>query len=214
MLHTVNAGHNVASMDVQWTGETPPNLQFIPGVIQAEAYLEQLGTGLEATTDEGGGQNVGYLDPGDYLGYQVEIESAGPHVMSFRTASESADGRVSMQLVDGEGGIHALGEFEFAATGGWQAWSTAEFDVDLPFQGIGLLQLSVLDAPFNLNWMAFERVVEGALTLGRATMTLSPTGTTAVARGRMCRSPTPKPSIFHPPPNLTTEAVCSKKRLS
>ena len=50
MLHTVSAGHNVASMDVQWTGEAPPNLQFIPGVIQAEAYLEQLGTGLEATT--------------------------------------------------------------------------------------------------------------------------------------------------------------------
>ena len=161
VLHTVNAGHNVASMDVQWTGETPPNLQFIPGVIQAEAYLEQLGTGLEATTDEGGGQNVGYLDPGDYLGYQVEIESAGPHVMSFRTASESADGRVAMQLVDGEGDIHSLGEFEFAATGGWQTWSTAEFDLDLPLQGIGLLQLSVLDAPFNLNWLAFERVVEG-----------------------------------------------------
>ena len=161
VLHNVSAGHNVASMDVQWTGEAPPNLQFIPGVIQAEAYLEQLGTGLEATTDEGGGQNVGYLDAGDYLGYQVEVESAGPHVVSFRTASESTDGRVSMQLVDSEANIHALGEFEFAATGGWQVWGTAEFDVDLPVQGVGLLQLSVLDAPFNLNWLAFERVVEG-----------------------------------------------------
>jgi len=161
VLHTVSAGHNVASLEVQWTGEAPPNLQFIPGVIQAEAYLEQLGTGLEATTDEGGGQNVGYLDPGDYLGYQVEVESAGPHVVSFRTASESTDGRVSMQLVDNEANIHALGEFEFAATGGWQVWGTAEFDVDLPVQGVGLLQLSVLDAPFNLNWLAFERVVEG-----------------------------------------------------
>ena len=161
VLHTVSAGHNVASMDVQWTGETPPNLQFIPGVIQAEAYLEQLGTGLEATTDAGGGQNVGYLDPGDYLGYQVEIESAGPHVVSFRTASESTGGQVAMQLVDDEGGIHALGEFEFAPTGGWQAWSTAEFDVDLPIQGVALLQLSVLDAPFNLNWFSFEGVVEG-----------------------------------------------------
>jgi hypothetical protein len=161
VLHTVSAGHNVASMDVQWTGETPPNLQFIPGVIQAEAYLEQLGTGLEATTDVGGGQNVGYLDAGDYLGYHVEVESAGPHVVTFRTASESTDGRLSMQLVDSEGNIHALGEFEFAATGGWQVWSTAEFDVDLPVQGVGLLQLSVLDAPFNLNWLSFERVVEG-----------------------------------------------------
>ena len=33
--------------------------------------------------------------------------------------------------------------------------------MDLPVQGVGLLQLSVLDAPFNLNWLAFERVVEG-----------------------------------------------------
>lgn len=161
VLRTIGGGHNVASMDVQWTGETPPNLQFIPGVIQAEAYLEQLGVGFEATADEGGGQNAGYLDPGDYLGYQVEIETAGPHLVSFRTASESSDGRVSMQLVDSEGTTHVLGEFEFYATGGWQAWSTAEFDVDLPAQGVGLLQISILDAPFNLNWLAFERVVEG-----------------------------------------------------
>ena len=75
VLHTVNAGHNVASM-TQWTGETPPNLQFIPGVIQAEAYLEQLGTGLKPPPTKG--RLKRRLDPGDYLGYQVEIESADP----------------------------------------------------------------------------------------------------------------------------------------
>lgn len=160
-LHTVSEGYNVASMDVIWTGETPANLHAIPGVIEAESYIEQLGTSLESTSDEGGGQNVGYLDPGDYLLYDVAIAEQGDHRVSFRTASETVDGKLSLELMEPSGVTHSLGEFDFASTGGWQTWATSEFDVAIPIEGAAVLRVSILEAPFNLNWMAFDKVVQG-----------------------------------------------------
>ena len=115
-------------------------------MIQAEAYLEQLGTGLEATTDEGAAKTWGTSIQG--ITSDTKLRWSLPDPMSCRSGRllNRPTAGCPCRLVDSEGNIHALGEFEFAATGGWQAWSTARFDVDLPVQGIGLLQLSVLDA--------------------------------------------------------------------
>ena len=85
--------------------EAPPNLQFIPGVIRG-GLPGQLGTGLEATTDEGEAKRG---VPRSRVTWIPSRWVCRPHVVSFRTASESTDGRVSMQLVDSEGNIHALG---------------------------------------------------------------------------------------------------------
>ena len=49
----------------------------LPGWLEAEDYTSQVGVELETTTDVGGGQNVGFLDPGDVLEYLVHVTQTG-----------------------------------------------------------------------------------------------------------------------------------------
>ena len=60
----------------------PPAIQFlpVPGKIEAEDYETQVGVELENTTDTGGGQNIGFLDPNDYLDYFINVAQAGTYL--------------------------------------------------------------------------------------------------------------------------------------
>ena len=144
--------------------EVENNLAFahpIPGIIQAEDYSAQVGIQLENCTDIGGGQNIGYLDLGDYLDYEINVQDSGTYALDFRTASQSADGAIELQLIDEEGGSSLLGEYNFMATGGWQTWATFTDSIEL---GTGRHQLRMLitESPFNLNWFEFRSVEEEA----------------------------------------------------
>ena len=127
----------------------------IPGRMQAEDYVFQSGIQLENTTDVGGGQNVGFLDNGDYMDYLVNVGQSGTYEVSFRTAALSETGRVELQLIDDNGNASLLENFSFPSTGGWQNWTTTSKSVALP---AGNLQLRVLiTAPlFNINWIDFS----------------------------------------------------------
>ena len=138
----------------------------IPGWIEAEAFSQQTGVELEATSDNGGGQNVGFLDEGDVMEYEVNVRYSGDYEVNIRTASESA-GSLSMELVGENGQVTGLGMFSLPATGGWQTWATSSKDVVLDV-GIYKLRVTVESAPFNLNWYEFEYkdeiVDEGGVT--------------------------------------------------
>lgn len=129
----------------------------IPGRIEAEAYFFQSGIELETTTDAGGGQNIGFLDPGDYLDYEVNVTSAGNYTVNFRTASESATGAISLQLIDNVGNTTTIPTPTFNQTGGWQTWATTSTDVDLPV-GRYVMRIVINQAPFNLNWIGFDLI--------------------------------------------------------
>lgn len=131
----------------------------IPGWIEAEGYSAQSGVELENTTDTGGGQNVGFLDAGDVLEYQVFVTESGTYTARFRTASESAAGAVQLQLVDANGTATSLGAVTFAPTGGWQTWATTTAALEMP-AGSHTLRVLITQAPFNLNWMAFDATGE------------------------------------------------------
>ena len=61
--------------------------------IQAESYQNMQGVIPEATTDEGGGMNVGSIDTGDWMSYpEVTIPSAGAYTIEYRVASVSGGG--------------------------------------------------------------------------------------------------------------------------
>ena len=70
-------------------------------------------------TDEGGGENVGFVDPGDFLEYTVNIPADGTYTIDYRLASSGgSDGfetLVGGVLVDTQ---------TLADTGGWQEWVT------------------------------------------------------------------------------------------
>lgn len=130
----------------------------IPGLVQAEDYFFQSGIELEATTDMGGGENIGFLDPGDYLDYEVNITSGGSYNLSFRTASQTSSGAISLQLIDQAGNVNLIPTPSFPMTGGWQTWiTTTSINVDLPV-GRYVMRIIINQSPFNLNWIRFEAV--------------------------------------------------------
>ncbi len=127
----------------------------IPGLIQAEAFDANHGFELESTSDAGGGQNLGYSDVGDYADYRVTIDRAGTYDVSYRVASESNGGGIELSLIDDASRVQTVHRVTFAATGGWQTWTTSRHTGVLP-AGRYTMRIKVTKALFNLNWMQFK----------------------------------------------------------
>ena len=131
-----------------------PSVHLIPGRVEAEDYLNAVGVSLEPCQDITGGQNIGYLDPGDYIDYEVLVLNTGMHKADFRTASESA-GALDIQVVDSTGTVlSTLLSASFPATGGWQNWETYSYNIPLT-AGEQILRLHITQSPFNVNWIEF-----------------------------------------------------------
>ena len=127
----------------------------IPTKIEAEDYFFQSGISLETTSDVGGGQNIGFLDPGDYLDYEVNIAEEGTYLITYRIASQSAAGQIGLKLIDTNGNETSISSPNFVVTGGWQDWLTISEVVNLP-SGRYVMRIEILKSPFNLNWMEFS----------------------------------------------------------
>jgi endoglucanase len=57
------------------------------------------GIQTEATTDTGGGSNIGYTDGGDWIAYDnttVDIPTTGQYILSYRVASQDGGGSFSV----------------------------------------------------------------------------------------------------------------------
>ncbi len=121
------------------------------GKIQAEDFFDQSGIELEDCTDDGGGQNIGYLDEGDYCDYYIDVAQNGTYRVDYRTASESAGGAIQLQLIDDEGEATTLHSVNFPATGGWQTWETTSKNLSLT-AGQHRLRLLITQPLFNVNW--------------------------------------------------------------
>ena len=133
---------------------TIPNIHQIPGRVEAEDYFYQLGVELESTTDAGGGQNVGYLDAGDYMDYYISVPQTGIYDVKYRTASENGSGQIKLQTIEEDGTTITLHTMTFQPTGGWQIWQSNQQTVYLT-AGVHQLRVLITQPQFNLNWMEF-----------------------------------------------------------
>jgi len=123
----------------------------VPGRVQAEDYIRMQGIQTESTSDEGGGENVGYIDSGDYLIYQVEVAEGGSYDLDFRVAAQSSAGQI--KVIDAITN-KLLATVELPVTGGWQSWQTATVTVVLS-KGPATLRMQASRGGFNLNWIDF-----------------------------------------------------------
>ncbi|GAA0558387.1 carbohydrate-binding protein [Chitinophaga japonensis] len=128
------------------TGGTTAN---IPGRLEAEAYDEMNGIGTEATADEGGGQNIGWVAAGDWMDYHVNVSTAGAYTVAFRVASAPGGGQLELRS-----GTATLASVNIDATGGWQSWTTVTATVSLP-AGEQTLRIYAATGDWNLNWFEF-----------------------------------------------------------
>ena len=121
-------------------------------IIQAEFYTDMSGIKLEDTTDTGGGKNVGWIDTGDYLTYQLRVEEAGTYTITYRVASESGGGEIKFNLLSN------LATTQVPSTGGWQVWSdVTSTEFNLP-AGVYTFRVTASSGGFNLNYFFLEKV--------------------------------------------------------
>ena len=126
---------------------------------QGGAYRNE-GVDIEATTDSGGGHNVGWIEPNEWLAYyNLSIPSSGNYTVRMRVASQSG-GTASVDL---NAGAIVLGDFNIGATGGWQSWATVSKTVHI---NAGTYNLGVFakTGGWNFNWIEIVSAGGGGST--------------------------------------------------
>ena len=106
---------------------------------------------IEATSDNGGGYNVGWTAAGEWLEYTVNL-SADTYTVSSRVASETGGATFTIDL----NGSEIVGTQNVGATGGWQSWTTlTSWPIPLP-AGQHTVRVNIHGGEFNLNWIRFN----------------------------------------------------------
>ena len=114
------------------------------------------------TEDDGGGQNIGYLDSADYLDYIINVTEEGFYDISYRVASDGSQdyangGIIELQMLNDSLPTQILHTVSFPATSGWQDWKTfSDFPKVYMEKGDTKIRLFFKKTPFNLNWILFE----------------------------------------------------------
>lgn len=124
----------------------PPSLAYggtpvaLPGIIQAEQFDEggknisyvdttagnaggsfrTTDVDIQPTGDVGGGFNVGWIKPGEWLAYSVNVRSTATYTVTARVASNGAGGTFHLEI----DGINVTGPMTSPNTGGHQVWTS------------------------------------------------------------------------------------------
>ena len=156
------------------SGEAPygGTAAAVPGTVQAENYdtggqgvaynvtsvngsansYRSDGVDLEATTDTGGGYDLGWTAAGQWFKYTVNVATAGTYTVGLRLAAPTA---VSDALhIDNSAGTNLSGNVTAPATGGYQTWTTVTATVTLP-AGTQTLTVDQDNPGWNINYLAF-----------------------------------------------------------
>jgi GH18 family chitinase len=132
------------------TGTPPP----VSTLIQAESYSSMSGIQTEATTDTGGGLNVGYADTGDWMAYyNINFPTSGSYLIEYRVASAVSGARISSDL---SAGTIQLGSVDIPNTGGWQNWQTVSHTVNVN-AGTYNFGVFIQNTGVNLNWIKITK---------------------------------------------------------
>ncbi len=125
--------------------QLPANCQIFN---QAEDFVEMNGVQTENCTDHGEGLNVGYIDDGDWMEYDINIPITGNYIFSVRAAS--LDGGGVINIINND---NSLDNINISATGGWQNWQTIEGGIVTLEEGMQRFRLLAPTGGFNLNWL-------------------------------------------------------------
>ncbi|HTB99596.1 MAG TPA: carbohydrate-binding protein, partial [Ferruginibacter sp.] len=141
----------------------------IPGTVQAEnydnggqgvayndsdptndggQYRTTEGVDIEASTDIGGGYDVGWTVAGEWEKYTVNVTASGTYNVGFRTASTSSSGIIRLEV----DGIDVTGPVSLPNTSDYQDWVTTTVSNINLTAGIHTIRLFIIAGGFNLNY--------------------------------------------------------------
>jgi hypothetical protein len=131
----------------------------------ASSYSSQFGIQLEGSSE--GGQNVAYIDNGDYIAFNNVDFGSGASAVSFRVASQTSGGNIEIRLGSVTGTL--AGTCAVTSTGGWQSWTTKNCTIT-PVSGVQQLFLKFTGGAgnlFNINWFKFSPATTGGDVVGK-----------------------------------------------
>ncbi|MCW2935270.1 MAG: coagulation factor 5/8 type domain protein [Actinomycetia bacterium] len=173
-----NGGWNMRYLSFAATAVSPegpypgPAAAAVPGTVQAENYdtggqgaaynvtsangsansYRPDGVDLEATSDTGGGYDLGWTATGQWFRYTVNVAAAGTYTLGLRVAAPAA---VTDALhIASSSGASLSGNVNVPATGGYQAWTTVDVTVTLP-AGVQTLTVDQDNGGWNVNYLSF-----------------------------------------------------------
>lgn len=113
-------------------------------------YRPGEGVDLETCTDAGGGYDLGWIRPSEYVEYTVNVPVSGSYPINVRVASQSAGGTFRLEC-DGQ---VATGNIAVPVTGGWQTWTTVSTAATLT-AGTRVMRFVPMGGEFNVNYFDF-----------------------------------------------------------
>ncbi|HEX9059695.1 MAG TPA: carbohydrate-binding protein [Clostridia bacterium] len=122
--------------------------------IEAEDFNDQ--SGIQTETCSEGGQDVGYIEDGDYAVYNNINFGSGAASFEARVSSAASGGNIEIRLDSSSGPL--VGTCPVTETGDWQTWANATCNVS-GVSGIHDLYLKFTGGSgylFNLNWWKFS----------------------------------------------------------
>ena len=165
---TVNDGAATSTDDIAITVRNGTFIS-LPCRIEAEAYktggegtgfhdLTSGNTGasyrtdnvdIESNTDAGGGYNVGWIDAGEWLAYDVNVTQSGAYTLIMRMASANSGTKTATVTVDGS----TVATLNFTDASGWQSWKNVNVGYVNLTAGNHNLRIVMTTGGFNLNYL-------------------------------------------------------------
>lgn len=151
-FYTVSTSIN--SAESSRSDEVHTALQYVPvpARIEAENYAAMSGIQAEDCGDTGGGLNLGFFDPNDFIEFNISVETAGDFTIDYRLASESGSQGFEVLIDDQVGDKQTV-----AATGGWQTYVTQTSPGFALSPGKHTLRFRSIGKEWNINWFEIKR---------------------------------------------------------
>ncbi|MET0944642.1 MAG: glycosyl hydrolase, partial [Flavobacterium sp.] len=121
----------------------------VPGRITANKHYRRKGTGLQNITDSGTGQNVCFIEAGDWNEFMLNVADAGTYNLTFRVASPTIPGKFDILVND----VVVKTDETFPITGGYQTYADKLVSgVTLP-KGEVYLKIKFKSDDMNFNFI-------------------------------------------------------------
>lgn len=173
-ITALTKGFNLNWMQVDYKGVA------LPVTIQAEDYAAMSGIKVEATTDVGGGSNIGAIDAGDWLSYEnkvIDIPTTGNYKITYRTSSLYGGGSFAFHEADGSKQYDVVA---VPRTGNFQKWVDVERIVTLE-AGPHIFGMTALAKGYNINWFKIEEAPAGSVPSNTEPVSSSSSSVSSVA---------------------------------
>jgi hypothetical protein len=141
----------LGSMYVNYKAFVPDTSWYnpLPGRIEAERYTSMSGVATEGVSDLDGYDDVGWIDPNDWLEYNIEAPDSAEYWCYVRISANASSKLIFR--IDGQD----TDTLKVSSTGGWQSWKTLSLQTYIP-KGRHKLRLYTPTGQFNLNWITFR----------------------------------------------------------